>query len=407
MVNNPPIINSINSVDLKELQIVSEKNFFLHNSDSELFKVIIDYPIVKDTIAIKCAVLFLSEMFFQGTNTKDWVTVSKEIDKTGGDISLNSGLEFISFTISGLNRNSDKLVGLFWEMFNSNIYPEERFDSLKKSFHASVKQSWEKPNSLATKKSWQSAFKDHAFGLKLKPEDVQDFEYIDFIKLVPTLFVEQPFVHQYGKIPIDFNFNEGARRAVGEVNFFPGHEVLYLDDIQQSSLRMMCWCGEATYNEQYFSENFTLKLFGGYFGSRLMQSIREDKGYTYGISAYKKTTTKGELMFLSSEVELLNIKKCVDEVFNQIEILQNELVPEKELAQLKSYTIGEMLRGLDGVSALLSYYRNENIYQKSPDRIQQYLKRIESISPNDIQKAAQKLFPKSDTYYLYSQSQAE
>lgn len=95
-----------------------------------------------------------------------------------------------------------------------------------------------------------------------------------------------------------------------------------------------------------------ISLFGGYFGSRLMQNIREEKGYTYGISAGLLTYPGHGRLVISAEADNRYVEPLITEVYHEIERLQTELVPEDELQMVRHYLIGELCRSYESAFSL-------------------------------------------------------
>src|SRR5699024_3006706 len=89
-------------------------------------------------------------------------------------------------------------------------------------------------------------------------------------------------------------------------------------------------------------------ILGGYFGSRLMRNIREDKGYTYGIFSSLPLFLKGGSLMIQTEAGKEVCEAVVSEVFKEMQRLCEEPVPEDELHLVRNYLIGNLLGDLDG-----------------------------------------------------------
>lgn len=98
----------------------------------------------------------------------------------------------------------------------------------------------------------------------------------------------------------------------------------------------------------YFGFLVLNTLLGGYFGSRLMSNIREDKGYTYGIHSqvipYKHATT----FVIRTEVGTDVTRQSLDEIQKELQSLMDVPVAAEELQLVKNYLNGSYLRALDG-----------------------------------------------------------
>jgi predicted Zn-dependent peptidase len=93
-------------------------------------------------------------------------------------------------------------------------------------------------------------------------------------------------------------------------------------------------------------------ILGGYFGSRLMKNIREDKGYTYGIHSVLAPFHQSGLFYIASETGAEVYKQALEEIYKEIDMLRNEAVPEYELRLVKNYLTGRLLRMVDGPFAI-------------------------------------------------------
>ncbi len=109
-------------------------------------------------------------------------------------------------------------------------------------------------------------------------------------------------------------------------------------------------------SEDFLPFKVLIALFGGYFGSRLMTNIREEKGYTYSIGSFITTYRNCAVLTTLADVKAEAAKETLREIDIEIEKLQNDLVPQDELCVLKNYLMGECLRGLDGVLDLAEKY---------------------------------------------------
>lgn len=117
-------------------------------------------------------------------------------------------------------------------------------------------------------------------------------------------------------------------------------------------------------------------ILGGYFGSRLMSNLREDKGYTYGVSSFVTNYINGGAFSIATEVNAKFTQSALDEIYLEIEKLRTEKVGHNELELVKNYIYGTFLRNFDGPFSLAERYRSArdfgmgfDFYRKSLDEI--------------------------------------
>lgn len=131
-------------------------------------------------------------------------------------------------------------------------------------------------------------------------------------------------------------------------------------------------------------------LFGGYFGSRLMSNIREDKGYTYGIHSYLQGYVKESTWMISTEAGAEVCEATVKEVYNEMETLRNEQVSEEELLLVKNYLIGSILGDLDGPFHIIGRWKNIILNDLPKDYFDSSIRIIKNISAKELQELANK-----------------
>lgn len=131
-------------------------------------------------------------------------------------------------------------------------------------------------------------------------------------------------------------------------------------------------------------------ILGGYFGSRLMSNIREDKGYTYGINSQLSPLTHSCLLSISSEVGREVTTAALNEVLIEIDKLRTELIPESELNLVRNYLSGSYLRGLEGPFNLAEKFRTLIDAGLGIDYYSRLLTGIQNIGAEEIRNTARK-----------------
>lgn len=139
-------------------------------------------------------------------------------------------------------------------------------------------------------------------------------------------------------------------------------------------------------------------LFGGYFGSRLMSNIREDKGYTYGIYSSLSPFTNGGALTIHTEVGRDVVEPSVKEIYKEMEVLCNEKADEEELMLVKNYLLGNLLGDLDGPFSILQRWRSLLLNGLTIEHFNRNISVYKTITTGDLQNLAQKYFVKDDFF---------
>ena len=128
---------------------------------------------------------------------------------------------------------------------------------------------------------------------------------------------------------------------------------------------------------------------GGYFGSRLMSNLREDKGYTYGIYSQSQIYRGNVVFYITADVAVEATQAAVDEVMSEIARLQHEPLPDDELARVRSYMMGDFIRSIDGVFEVSERYRQMAATHTGEQLTTNLLDAILHVTPAQLQTLAQ------------------
>lgn len=133
-------------------------------------------------------------------------------------------------------------------------------------------------------------------------------------------------------------------------------------------------------------------ITGGYFGSRLMQNLREKNGYTYGISCGSSYFGNQSLFLISSDVNIQHTQAAIDACFEELHRLQTEPIPEEELSTAKNYILGDQIRDLDNSVSYLKRYVFWDKFNTDENEFYRIIDRVKNIDAERIQNLAKKYF---------------
>lgn len=133
-------------------------------------------------------------------------------------------------------------------------------------------------------------------------------------------------------------------------------------------------------------------VLGGYFGSRLMKNIREDKGYTYGIGSFIAEYNDCAAIKITADVGAEVTKNAIDEIYKEIEKLRTYKIPAGELNLVQNFVSGDMLAAFDGVFQTAAIWEKLISTGRSASYIKKQTDRIRTINSSDLLQCAQKHF---------------
>lgn len=166
-------------------------------------------------------------------------------------------------------------------------------------------------------------------------------------------------------------------------------------DSLQSSIRL----GRRIINkshEDFIGLIILNELFGGFFGSRLMKNIREEKGYTYGIHSSIVSHIHDSFWVIGTDVKKEFVSDTIDQVLFEMERLRNDLIGMEELNLVKNYMLGNFISSLETSFALADKFKNIHFFGLDYSFYDRYIDTVNTITPQKLQDLAHRYLVKEN-----------
>ncbi|HTA63737.1 MAG TPA: pitrilysin family protein [Bacteroidia bacterium] len=341
--------------------------------------------------------------------------ISDSIDFYGSFFETSVHQDYSSLALFSLNKHLESTLVFVEELIKNANYPQEEIDTYLINKKQKFLVNSQKVDVLARRIYSELLFgKTHPYGLEVKTEDHDNTKrnsIVDFYKTHYTY--SNCIIIVSGKLPDNLaqvlNAHFGKEKWGTASNIEKAYtpvqtttqNIHYVEkpDAVQSAIRM----GRKLFNKthpDYFNFQVLNTIFGGYFGSRLMANIREDKGYTYGIGSGLSSLVHDGYFFISTEVGSDVTKNALKEVYKEIDIMQNDLVPADELETVKNYILGQFLRSVEGPFALADKFRGVWEFGLDYSYYDNYFNAVKSVTSQQIRDLAGKYLQKTDIIEL-------
>ena len=354
-----------------------------------------------------------NSMLNEGTKKYSAAELAEKLDFYGAFIAYNNSQHDASICLYTLNKYLGETLDILEEIVKHPTFPAKEFKTILNNKKQNYLVNREKTNALAKEK-----FNGLIYGEKHPYANVFDSKAFDQLQLDDIkIFYKDFYTPDNCHIIVSGKMNEtllphlekrfGATAWEGEVSGYqPQHELIsssdkklfaHKKDAVQSSIRI----GRPLFNKKHpdFAGLMLLNLIlGGYFGSRLMQNVREDKGYTYGISSVLLSHLNSGHFAIVTEVGTDVCEAAVIEIYNEIARLREELVPESELILVKNFISGEMLRSFDSPFALSDSLRGNLPFGFDNSYYENFLQEIKKVTSEQIRELANKYLQKEELF---------
>lgn len=352
----------------------------------------------------KLQALFTNRMLREGSRKYKAAEIAEKLDYYGAWLELSTSVEYAYITLYSLNKYFAETLDVLESIIKEPLFPEKELGTV---IDANIQQhqvNTSKVDFLAHRGLLRALYgTGHPCGSYV--------EEADFHRITPALLHEfydsyyhsgNCHVYLSGKVTGDIISR--IERAFGSTPFgnhlqvtvkkdFPfaciSEKRLFIEkeDAMQSAVKLGATTITRTHPD-YLKLRVLITLFGGYFGSRLMSNIREEKGYTYGISAGAMSYPGSGLLCISTETANEYVEPLIQEVYKEIDKLQNDKVTSEELTMVRNYMLGEMCRNYESPFSLsdawmfiLTSGLDDNYFARS-------LQAVKEVTPEEIRELA-------------------
>lgn len=346
--------------------------------------------------------LFTANLLKEGTARYTSQEVAELLDFYGAYLQVQHSHHFITVSLYAVKEHIKALMPLLESVIKEPLFDDKELEIAIKNKKQEYLVESEKVKTLSIR-SFNSAFfgKDHPYGNYLELSDFEKITSAD-LKLYHDQFFQPSSCDLFitGRIDGDvlnlleaaFGNNWNGRRELIEPVYVSLERTSNLvftakKDAVQCALKMGRE-GVSKQHPDYHGLTILNTVFGGYFGSRLMKNIREEKGYTYGIGSYLHTNKNASILAIQSEMATENTLPALEEIFHEMRILREELIPLEELDMVRNFLLGELARSFDGPFALAESHLMLWLFQLDESHIHNYIDTILTITPKQLQSLA-------------------
>ena len=354
-------------------------------------------------------------MLKNGTSNKSAFQINEHFEYYGAYCNRSCYNETAVLSLHTLSKHLNVLLPVMREMITEASFPESELDIFKQNSQQKLQVNLKKCDFIANRLIDAYLFgEDHPYGKYLSAENYQALTTDQLKAHFQQYYVNgSAVIFVAGKLPADLF--EQLNQQFGDLAITKNGQTLpaqlVIPAVQkkqhisndpngvQAAIRIARPFPNR-HHPDFMNVMVLNTLFGGFFGSRLMSNIREDKGYTYGIHSYVQNHIQESAWMISTEAGKDVSEATVTEVYNEMALLRNTLIDEEELLLVRNYMIGSILGDLDGPFQIIGRWKNIILNDLDEQYFYDSIKVIKTISAEDIKVLAEKYLKPADFYEL-------
>ena len=354
-------------------------------------------------------------MLKNGTSTKTAFQINEEFEYYGAYCKRACLNETAVINLSALSKHLDKLLPVVKDMITNSVFSEEELNIYKQNTKQRLSVQLKKSDFVAARLIDAYVYgEQHPYGTYTNTADIDALTTEQLKEFYKQYYVNgQCVIFVSGKIPADLQLqlNEvfgklSIRKPTFSVDTIVSSaaaEKKYriINDINgvQGAIRIARDFPNR-HHPDFMKVMVLNTLFGGYFGSRLMSNIREDKGYTYGIHSYVQNHLQQSAWMISTDAGKDVSEATIEEVYKEMKLLREELVDEEELLLVRNYLIGTILGDLDGPFQIMGRWKNLILNNLDEKYFYDSVQTIKTITAEELRELAKKYLNPEDFYEL-------
>jgi zinc protease len=348
-----------------------------------------------------------------GTSKKNAFQVNEHFEYYGSYLNRNCYNETATVSLHSLGKYLPELLPVMKEILVDSVFPEEELKTYKQNMKQRLDVNLKKSDFVASRLIDAYLYgEQHPYGRFTRFEDFDALNREEIVQFYKNYYENgKLIIFVGGKLPK--NIFQQLNQHFGDLKISPiavpsipskpvvekKHRVANDPNGVQGAIRM----GIPFPNRHHpdFLKTMVLNsLLGGFFGSRLMSNIREDKGYTYGIYSYLENHIQESAWVISTEAGRDVCEAAVVEVYKELETLRNELVDDEELLLVRNYMIGSILGDLDGPFQILNRWKNIILNGFDESYFYNQINTIKTVSAEELKDLANKYLQPDKFYEL-------
>ncbi len=359
-------------------------------------------------IPVPAPLTLMAAMLSEGCGELSGKEVTDILESNGAWLKCNTTHHSLLLTLHCLNHTAQDIFPLLGQIIAAPTFPADTLESLKNKCAAEKEIASRKPSYQASILSRQTRYgESHPLASYISPQDILNVErnslvaYHQGIMLsnTPTIFISgkvTPDIKEListilGSIPFNISSENRIKQILHQIPPFTSSKTVYkeLPDSLQSAVRIQIPTINRN-NPEYDSLRFVTVALGGYFGSRLMSNIREDKGYTYGISANLTSTLEDGNVIISCECDNKYANAVVDEINKEIKRIATEEMPEEELLTVRNVLVSALAGVLDSPFNISGYRELIESYNIPPETFANHFHTVMTMTSAKVMEMTNK-----------------
>ncbi len=347
----------------------------------------------------------------EGTRHYDSADIAERLDFYGSSLSFPFDLDTSNVVLYSLTKYFAEVVPILADILAGPVFPAKELENYKTRNQQRLRVDLQKNDIVAYRKITECIFgTTHPYGYNSYPENYDGLQREDLVDHYQRFYTSgncrMIISGRYDEAVIELLDRElaaairrgpAARAHISGGGSPPGRIFVEHPDTVQTAIRV----GRRLFNRHHpdYHGLYVLNtILGGYFGSRLMENIREEKGYTYNVYSMIDTMRHDGFFYIGTEVGNEFVEDTLTQIYRELRNLQEKPAGDDELEMVRNYLLGYFLTTLDGPFHCSDWIKSLVTEELPADFFEIAVETVRSISAKELRDLAARYFAAEDMW---------
>jgi len=353
---------------------------------------------------------FTAGMMTEGTTTKTSAQIANMVAFYGAELECSASSDRAILTLYALKKHLPDLLPLVVDIMTNATFPKEEIENQRTIRIRNLELQQQKTSYLASTYVGKALYGEaHPYGRIATKKALEEISRDDLIGFYSSSY--KAFTWYSGLFEviasgmIDAEVMTWIDESIGQVEIvqtsahpemileryepLKEKEVLIPKEGTQSTIRIAAQSIDQEH-EDIYNLVFLKEALGGYFGSRLMKNIREDKGYTYGIYAQLIHGKEGSRLQIGADVGIDVTQAALNEIYHEMQVLIDEPIPPHEMELIRGNMMGSLAGAVTNAFSLSDCFKTVHFGGVDYSYFENLKQTIRTVSSKEIQETAAK-----------------
>jgi zinc protease len=345
---------------------------------------------------------FTSILLSKGTTNHSGKYISSTLDFLGIHLDVQPGFDFTSISLYGLSKNMPLVIDLVVDILLNPSIPETELQQAKDIYLQGLRINLEKTSFLASREFRKHLFgESHPYGRDIEINDLAKINrdslityHTEFFKDF-IVFISGNISKEFKQIITDKLVQLKVKKNNANIHTTTKTESLTLHIDKNESIQTSLRIGKRIIGRSHPDYPGLLLLnhiVGGFFGSRLMKNIREEKGLTYGIHSSIHALLHQSYFVIGADVNKENKELTIQEIKWELNRLQENPIPIEELNIARNHFIGSLQTEMNSPFSHVDKIKLLILFGLPIDYFNQLITSLTELNQDQLKSIAEKHF---------------